>query len=582
MLCLTVGLNITRLFHEVIATNRQIGDDASQAWPARHWEAEYDRFELWAVNIGLFVPGHGALDYRVREAASLRDTLLRFMSDLKDSLDQALAYCNGFIDIASPSRDPLDIVEDDAPEDSGASSQDGDSSGFSLVGETDSDVDLLLDAVKDPLDRLYKLSTKIRNPSTRLPFTQDAQPTGLSSRLGPEPLAVANEPRLPSAPTELSITTATRLRVAQFAMRDDMSTVSISEYSSTTEFSHDAGTFPSPPTRKEGDKYFECPYCFTVCSTEILRRRAWKAHLVRDLRPYICTYPECRNPEQLYDTRQDWIQHENTCHRTVWRCPSHQDQSFRRLGAFLAHVDDGHVAGVGTAVPESLIRASECTSDDSDRPCPVCLFSTEKTADMSKHIALHLERIALFSIPRSVGEDDDEGGGLGSQSVNLPDDDSRDDLSNNHDFLDDDASDENFYDADRGQTPISWAADCGHTEVVSLLLDSGKVNPDSKDASGWTPLAWAASKGYDEAVRLLLARDDVDANSRSASGLTPLAWSVVNGYDKVVERLLKSGKVDVDYDGSKGSTLMQYAFKSGNTAVATLMEEFLEDRGIHV
>ena len=87
-----VGLDITRLFHEVIATNQQIGEDANQKWPHNLWEAEYDRFELWAVNIGLFVPGHGALDYRVREAASLKDALLRFLIYLKDSLEQGMAW----------------------------------------------------------------------------------------------------------------------------------------------------------------------------------------------------------------------------------------------------------------------------------------------------------------------------------------------------------------------------------------------------------------------------------------------------------------------------------------------------------
>ena len=311
----------------------------------------------------------------------------------------ALAYCNGFIDVPSSGETPLGVVQDDAHIDSDASSQDGDSSGFSLVGEADSDVDLLVDAVKDPLNRLYRLSTKIRNPATRfasskahrfrkldpdtganlleavqvfdhdyvsslflqyskgraleqspavppqLPesedpgevpiyqdvvwepirsvlsryadnvskkdesflvyrlaeantqrrkqfaywmrhrekldlhtraFTGDIHPTALTSGPGLEPMVMVIEPRLPSGPTELSVTTATRLRVAQFTMRDDMSTVSISEYSSTTEFSYDAGTFPPPPPRKEGDKYFECPYCFTVCSTEMLRRRAWK------------------------------------------------------------------------------------------------------------------------------------------------------------------------------------------------------------------------------------------------------------------------------------------------------------------
>lgn len=37
-----------------------------------------------------------------------------------------------------------------------------------LANIRDSDTDLLLDCVRDPIDRLFKLSTRIRNPSSRL------------------------------------------------------------------------------------------------------------------------------------------------------------------------------------------------------------------------------------------------------------------------------------------------------------------------------------------------------------------------------------------------------------------------------
>jgi hypothetical protein len=47
---------------------------------------ESDRFELWATNLGLFLSGHGSLDYRVRGADSLRVTLSIFLSDLKEAV----------------------------------------------------------------------------------------------------------------------------------------------------------------------------------------------------------------------------------------------------------------------------------------------------------------------------------------------------------------------------------------------------------------------------------------------------------------------------------------------------------------
>lgn len=54
------------------------------------------------------------------------------------------------------------------------------------------------------------------------------------------------------------------------------------------------------------------------------------------------------------------------------------------------------------------------------------------------------------------------------------------------------------------QTPLSWAARDGHDSVVKLLLETGKVDADSKDIDyGQTPLLWAAEKRHDSIVKLL-------------------------------------------------------------------------------
>jgi hypothetical protein len=81
-----IGLDIVRLLKEFNAIDKQVGDEKYVEWPRALFSAESDRFELWALNLGLFVSGHGSLDYRVREASSLRAALLKFMTDLKDSL----------------------------------------------------------------------------------------------------------------------------------------------------------------------------------------------------------------------------------------------------------------------------------------------------------------------------------------------------------------------------------------------------------------------------------------------------------------------------------------------------------------
>lgn len=267
----------------------------------------------------------------------------------------------------------------------------------SEVSDSDSEMELLLDSVKDPIDRLYKLSSKIRNPSSRfissraLQFRQTDPETGVDylqavarydyehvnsiflefrkqkAREGfdfdhsqenndgddlvstSEPTDRPSEhrdnllddkdvnlvkritrsivrrrqqfaywkhhrdklaqhmetferhdsdlkqkqltkPALDADQTHIttlltaskpalapSVTTASRLVIPQQTEIENKSAISISEYAAST-WRPDAEIigFPSAPKRAGGQKYFECPYCFTICSTEILCDRAWK------------------------------------------------------------------------------------------------------------------------------------------------------------------------------------------------------------------------------------------------------------------------------------------------------------------
>ncbi|CAN9280634.1 unnamed protein product [Alternaria alternata] len=112
--------------------------------------AESERFELWATNLGLFVAGHGSLDYRTRQAENIKGMLHRFLSALVSSLSEVVEY-------AAAQRQSL--IDDKVPLNR-TSSDDG-------WEDDESDLDLLISSIRDPVDRLYKLSTWIRNPSSR-------------------------------------------------------------------------------------------------------------------------------------------------------------------------------------------------------------------------------------------------------------------------------------------------------------------------------------------------------------------------------------------------------------------------------
>jgi len=73
-----------------------------------------------------------------------------------------------------------------------------------------------------------------------------------------------------------------------------------------------------------------------------------------------------------------------------------------------------------------------------------------------------------------------------------------------------------------GMTPLHYAADEGHTEVVELLIANG-ADVNAKNENGWTPLHLAAYWGGKEIVELLIAAGaDVNAKDMSNWIGTPL------------------------------------------------------------
>ena len=75
------ALTSTREANKAISSSPDIQDAIA---------GEADRFELWTVNMGLLVAGHGSLDYRLRSAESLKATVSRFLINLFESLSEGI------------------------------------------------------------------------------------------------------------------------------------------------------------------------------------------------------------------------------------------------------------------------------------------------------------------------------------------------------------------------------------------------------------------------------------------------------------------------------------------------------------
>jgi hypothetical protein len=79
-------------------------------------------------------------------------------------------------------------------------------------------------------------------------------------------------------PLAHSVTTATLLKSQHIpSFRDDITVGSLSIYAP----SYRSGTaeqisFPAPPKVAPNQKYFECPYCFTICPSKMSKPEAWR------------------------------------------------------------------------------------------------------------------------------------------------------------------------------------------------------------------------------------------------------------------------------------------------------------------
>ncbi|KAL9090725.1 MAG: hypothetical protein Q9165_005213 [Trypethelium subeluteriae] len=131
-----------------------------------------------------------------------------------------------------------------------------------------------------------------------------------------------------------------------------------------------------------------------------------------------------------------------------------------------------------------------------------------------------------------------------------------------------DSKDDKLY-----QTPLSWAAERGYEAVVKLLLETGEAEVDSRNGADNTPLSLAVSSGHKVIVKLLLETGKVEVDLRNRAGNTPLSLAASIGHEVVVKLLLETGKVEADSKNGAGDTPLSRAARYGHEAVVKLLLE---------
>ncbi|CEL09352.1 hypothetical protein ASPCAL12489 [Aspergillus calidoustus] len=378
---------------------------------------EMQRFDLWASSLGLYHTGHSSLDYRFRDSPPLFQYALGLLNDLLETLSivaELAEEASGFGEVDdNVSVSDVDSEEEDL---SAYPSEDLIQEYLCNIAITIDRLYALSFKIRNPTVRTGvspALSNKDLDDDTRIliegfkrwdlehvidlfrTWRHDMNKEDLENHFLVRRLALANTHRRQqfkywerrrakyeryhrAAMTGLrqsgkahstgmtnsehgllsEPTTATGIGAAILADFDTESMGSKASYALKGDEVEEKNILPAPPVIDPEIKEFECPFCFILCSRRTLQPGVWERHVIRDLRPYICTFEECKEADQQYDTRPDWIGHELTKHG--------------------CH-------------PEN------------PRKCPLCL----REGVSAGHIASHLQRTASFALPRLHNEPND-------------------------------------------------------------------------------------------------------------------------------------------------------------------------------
>ncbi|KAL8697515.1 MAG: hypothetical protein Q9224_002275, partial [Gallowayella concinna] len=381
-----------KAFNQFIEGIQEVGTQ-KPGLAVQHWQDELGRLRIWAANIGAHQTNQSSLDYRLRDSAHIRQQILKLLDELIQRLEDAGHSIQN--DESDDENDDIESLEGSSSEDEGPQTEHQ-----QLQRSVAKIINCLFQMsmlVRKPAQHDLRSATKTADVAVFEPFdynhVRDKYPKAddiVVSRLGhgitrrrkylkyrerhasklKQGIQHVTGDDYASSAGVLSETVVTDVQHGNINFQDNASESGFSQtsYAPTLVNGGDI-TIPSPPRASQGGAPFECPYCYFIVSVQ--NTRSWNRHVFNDLQPYICIEKSCTTPDKLYTTRHEWVHHQRTIH--PYETPTQTLKEHR----------ESHV-------------------------CALCKEKQDTSERYERHVARHLQELALFILPRNDDESDED------------------------------------------------------------------------------------------------------------------------------------------------------------------------------
>ena len=128
----------------------------------------------------------------------------------------------------------------------------------------------------------------------------------------------------------------------------------------------------------------------------------------------------------MFEGRAEWFRHEKQIHRREWCCNATGHTAFQDKEGFRNHIEEHHQQLISSTQLASILDLFERAMETTLASCPLCF--AEGSSDLSakhleKHLARHMEALALFALPRNdnAGDADFAGSDVAARALSTTD-----------------------------------------------------------------------------------------------------------------------------------------------------------------